>query len=232
MSKPKDKANVRRALQEMGYGMTPAMEDDMPEDPSWEQHLGNAISAILMDDGMDMEAKKTKIMHLLKTWEKGEETDEGEDDDVEKEANGKKETEEGEDLQKDAEHAKGEDTGAPAGKGANNNLTRESIQQLRNSSDPAVRHLLERIDRLETKTRVQSKLRKAHELCEAAKLPREAVTDIFLDQLVSCQDVSGMRKLVEDRRALVGSKRPRSLGKTAASLDPKEFAKMVRNGVG
>ena len=32
---------------------------------------------------------------------------------------------------------------------------------------------------------MQAKLRKAHQLCEEARLPKEAVSDIFLDSLVS-----------------------------------------------
>lgn len=229
---PKQQKAVAALLQEMGYGKAPAMEDDMmAEEPGWEEHLGNAISAILMDDGIDMAEKKKKVMHLLNTWEKGGEAEEDEKDDMEKEANGSKKTEEGDDLQDDAEHAKGEDSGPPKGKAADNKLTKESLQALRASSDPAVRQLLERVDRLETKAKVQSKLRKAHQFIEAAKLPKEAVSDIFLDQLVSCPDVASMRKLVEDRRALVMAKRPRSLGKTpGGEIDAKQFAKLLRNG--
>jgi hypothetical protein len=228
-------------------GHAPAMEDD-EMDGGYEEHLSAAIGAILKDDGIDFDAKKKKIVHLISTMEKGETTeeDEAEEKDLDKAEGGKKDTatEESEgaevDLQKDAEHAKG-DRAIYQKAGSKNNAV-EALQSLRSHKDPAIKALvehviadrqrtLERLDHLETKARLNAKRAKAHKLCEAARLPKEAMSKTFIDQLTYAVDDKHMRELVEDRRQLAQAKKPRSLGKVSGQgMKPESFAEFLRNG--
>jgi hypothetical protein len=213
---------VATIKEDMGYS-TMATEDDMGG--GWRKHLGEMVKAMCEDEGMDHDTMVAKVKHALGTLKKGEDTD-----DMEKAANGTKETEEGDDLQDDAEHAAGADTGAPAGKKPRNETTSEAISALRNSTDPAVRTLLERVDRLETKARVQARIAKAHELCEAAELPEVAITDLFIETLVRAPSEKAMKQLVQERRSLVVSKKPRTGTVGNTKMDAKSFARFLKNG--
>jgi hypothetical protein len=206
--------SAKELNEEIGYS-TKATEGE--EEGGWRSHLGEMVKAMCEDEGMDHETMVAKVKHALGTLKKGEKDPE--------------ETEEGEDLEKDAEaDGDSEGSGPPKGKSAKNETTKEAVQSLRNSTDPAVRTLLERVDKLETKARIQSKLSRAHKLCESAGLPKEAITEVFLDTLVRAPDADAMKQLVEDRRALVVSKKPRSFGGGKATMDAAAFAKALRNG--
>jgi hypothetical protein len=75
---------------------------------------------------------------------------------------------------------------------------------------PLVKGLTERLDRLETREKLADKRALAERVISQAKLPAEAVSEVFRGQLLECKDEQAMKALVEDRRALVGVQRPRS----------------------
>jgi hypothetical protein len=73
-------------------------------------------------------------------------------------------------------------------------------------------------DGFRTRDALTAKKNRAVALCEAASLPKEAVSEVFLESLLGCKDEAAMQRLIEDRRTIVGtgkSKAPRSAGQTA-----------------
>lgn len=75
---------------------------------------------------------------------------------------------------------------------------------------PAFKALLGRLDRLETEKAIEGKKALAERLIADAKLPREAVTDIFKASLYEARDEAAMKALVADRKQLSGIQRPKS----------------------
>lgn len=123
-----------------------------------------------------------------------------------------------------------EEEEAPAGEGE----VKESLQEAA-AKNPAVKKLLESHDALKAKARLAKKRAKAKELCEAARLPKELTTKVFLESLMDARDDQTMRQLVEDRAKLAGVGRPRSaaVGHGAAlgggsGMSVKDFTARVR----
>ncbi len=201
-----DPATVKGLLEE-------AMDDELDNVPDettggdggdYEQHLGHTVSAILKDAELSVAEKKKKILAALKLLD--DKGDEGGDDEAE--------TEEEMDDDKDKGCAK------------------EGLELLRDSKDPAVKALVERLDRLEAKDRLAARREQVKEACKAARLPDILVTDVFLEQLVSAADDKTVKALIEDRRTLGRVSKPRSAAPhSGAKMDVKTFARSVREGV-
>jgi hypothetical protein len=109
---------------------------------------------------------------------------------------------------------------------------KESVQPAV-SGNVNVSALLEELDRFKAERALEQKRAKAEGLVKAARLPDEAVTDIFMEQLTHAPDEKAMKALVEDRRQLVSVRRPRSSAPGAAAngwsaLSDKELAQRLR----
>lgn len=105
-----------------------------------------------------------------------------------------------------------------------------AVAKLRKSADPAVRLLLSEWDTHQARAKVAAKRDTARSLCESARLPAEAVTEIFLDALVACRDARAMQQLIEDRRAVVGvagAHRPRSASRQGSDVTFQEFVASI-----
>ncbi len=78
-------------------------------------------------------------------------------------------------------------------------------------------------DELKTKEALREKTTKVDKLITESKLPKEATTEVFRQQLIDAEDEDAMKVLIEDRKTLVeGTKKPASAGRT----DLKESSKI------
>jgi hypothetical protein len=104
--------------------------------------------------------------------------------------------------------------------------------------DPRVRKLVERHDVMESKLdeilteRSLTKKRQfALRLCEEANLPKEAVSETFVRNLLSAPTRAVMEDLVEDRRQACGVQVPHYISTAnGGDMDLKQFAKHVKQG--
>lgn len=98
---------------------------------------------------------------------------------------------------------------------------------------PAVKMVLEALDGHEVAQKLAQKKAQAKKLVKAASLPKEAVTDYFMDLLLECRDERSMQRLIEDRRLVVGTakaNKPKSAGQqqlTEAVGQGKKKAKLT-----
>lgn len=178
------------------------------DDVGHEEHLANALKAIVTDDKMDAKSKKKKVLALMKMLDDGSGDESDDEEPVEED-------------DEEPEEKKGEDD-------------MESLRVLA-VKEPGVKALLERLDRLEVKTAVQAKRELAESVIESARLPNVAVTTVFLEQLIAAKDKKAMQILVEDRRRLVGTKKPVSYGSggsgSGAAMTKDEFKGQLKKGV-
>lgn len=95
---------------------------------------------------------------------------------------------------------------------------------------PFVRKLVERLDTIEARERIRAKQSRARKLIEAAGLPEEAVSEVFMESLLEARDDKAMKKLIEDRARHVRVRRPRSFAANngAATMTSKDFATAIR----
>lgn len=77
----------------------------------------------------------------------------------------------------------------------------------------ATRMVLKKLEAYEVAEAFRAKAKKAAELCESMRLPKEARSPLFMEDLANCNDEKRMRMMIEDRRQMVGvarSSKPRS----------------------
>lgn len=91
------------------------------------------------------------------------------------------------------------------------------MESLRKSRSRAVRWA---VGKLDSGRRVELR-EQCRKLAETHKVPKTAITDVFLDSLVGATNEAGRLRLIEDRRAVTGG--PRSAGPTPQK-SMKEFA--------
>lgn len=124
-----------------------------------------------------------------------------------------------------------DDQGAEETEGAT--PTEESLKPSKaHRQDPFVRGLLEQLDQHKAKERIGKKRAAARRLIAEAKLPKEAVSTVFMESLLHARDEAAMQQLVQDRAALVKTTKPKSHGRgslteqyePAKVADGKSFA--------
>lgn len=84
--------------------------------------------------------------------------------------------------------------------------TEAELKTLREERD----ELKKKTDEAEARERLAARREKAEKLIAEAKLPKDAVGDVFLEQLTGAKDDEAMKALVEDRAKLVLNGKPRS----------------------
>jgi hypothetical protein len=188
----------------------------------YEAKIGHLIVAVLHDDSLDLKAKRKKILKALQLMDEPEEqSDEDEDEDE------PVDLEDADDAGDSSDERENEADDSPAMQGE----SAEWVRVFRAHSDPAVRRLAERFDRLRSRQRVRLRRAKARQLCRRANLPPAVVSRLFIEQLLHAPDERAMLALIEDRRRLAGVRVPRSAGPgSGAPMDLKEFAKQLRRG--
>ena len=188
-------------------GLMEAMMDEYPAlgsagEAGYEEQVGKLVSAIVCDESLSADEKRKKILTALKLM-----------DEAPKEEPKKEET-----AEKKEEK--------PADK------IEEAVKALAGSDDPHVKALVESVDAYRVKAALDARRSEAAKLCEAAKLPKTALTEIFLEQLSAAKDAAEMKRLIEDRRAIVGASRPRSVSAADAGrfgqMSAKEFAARLK----
>jgi hypothetical protein len=101
-----------------------------------------------------------------------------------------------------------------------------ALSELRSSTDPRVRVLVEAFDARLVKDELEAKRKRAGEACRAAKLPEAAVTNLFLETLVEKAETEWPTH-IEDRRKVVGKVTPTSHGNVPAG--PQSTDDFVKN---
>jgi len=184
-------------------------DDDMGEE-DYTAHLGRMIVAIIDDDTLTPKQKREKVLTALDLLEDEEEAAPpggplpvGEEEDEEKD----------EDVEEECDDE--------------DKKMKESLTTLARKR-PDVRALVEQLDRYQIKDRLSKKRTFILRLFEHVKLPKEARSKVFVSQLME-SDRKTIRRLVEDRKALVMSKRPRSFGSGRSDMDDDTFVRTLRD---
>lgn len=183
--------------------LDPTAGAEEPAEAGHEDHLINAVAAVLKNAEMSGPDKKQKVMEILKVLDSGEKVENEEEDDDEPEPGDDSETEES--VQPD--------------KGKGKNVTEE------------VNELKAKLDKYEAKERLDKSRRKARKLAVDAGLPKALITNTFVEQLANAPSAEAMTDLIEDRRLLIGRK-PKSAGPgQTKQLTEEEFKKQLLKGV-
>lgn len=191
-------------------------EDDMGADAGaggggYESHLAEMVKAIMTDSSLDKSAKRKKLLKALDLCDDASAAAPVAEEDQTMEAS------DVEDKVKDEsdESAKKVEEAAKLA-----------------ARDPRLRPLVESHDRLKTAARLRVLESKCRDQCIAARLPLEAITDVFVSQLVEASDDRARAALIEDRRGLVGAARkPRSQSPAGGKSDKKLTADDIMAGV-
>lgn len=206
---------VKKLLEDGDYGddmMEPPADDAggdtaSPEDALW-QGVRAAILAIL-DSDASADDKSKKVRSYLKSHEKltasGNSTDMDTEDDEE---------DEGEDDEEPK--MEGKKPAKPSAK------------------DAKLKELAEELDKLKAKDAIASKRERAHKAITEAKLPKEAVSDVFLESLLTSEE-KDWKRILEDRRSVLGVGKPKSSAGhqgRAPSNTAAEFKSRLLEGVG
>ena len=190
-------------------GQEPVPEADEESEENFATHLGNAIMAIINDAGLSSADKRKKVLGALKLMDddqvaEGEPEPDGdemappmpapepidEDEDMEPvdEADGDDEAAQMEqDLLGDEEAGDGK---APPFK-----------KKAEESTNPKVQALMAELDAYRVKESLGLKKTKLLRKCKEAKIPTEAVTSIFVTQLMRLKE-SAWPQLIADRKAI------------------------------
>jgi hypothetical protein len=205
-----------RLMNEDETGMVPpAINTDMDTAPTggdegedFASHLGNAIMAIINDASLSAADKRKKVLGALKLMDDGAEpVAENEPDGDEMAPPPEAQPiDEDEDME-DVEEADGDDENAqmekdllgdeePAGKAPPFKKKEESI-------NPKVQALMAELDAYRVKESLGLKKTKLLQKCKEAKIPTEAVTAIFVSQLMRLKETA-WPTLIADRKAIAG----------------------------
>jgi len=189
-------------------GQEPVPEADGDEGEDFATHLGNAIMAIINDAGLSSADKRKKVLGALKLMDddqvaEGEPEPDGdemapplpapepidEDEDMESvdEADGDDENAQMEQDLLGDEEAPGK---APPFK-----------KEAKESINPKVQALMNELDAYRVKESLGLKKTKLLQRCKEAKIPTEAITPIFVSQLMRLKE-SAWPQLIADRKAI------------------------------
>lgn len=192
----------------------PAQEAEA--DGDFAAHLGNAILAIINDAGMSQDDKKKKVLQALKLMDEGEEPI-TEDDTPEMDGSASDvmegepdedsislppdEVEEGEDGYGSDDEAAAMEAALLGGDDDELPPAPLAKKKTEESVNPKLAKLLAELDAYKVKEALRTKKAKALKACKEAKLPGEAITKIFVGQLMQVNE-SEWKALVADRKAI------------------------------
>lgn len=187
----------------------PTQEAD--DEGDFASHLGNAVLAILNDASMSTDEKRKKILGALKLMDEEPaagaepglepivEDDTPAMDGSESDVLPPDEVEEGEDYGTDDEAAAME--AALLGSDEEMPPPMPTKKKAEESVDPKIAALTAELDALRVQEALRVKKAKALKACKEAKLPKEAITKVFVGQLLQLKE-SEWKPLVADRAAI------------------------------
>lgn len=196
-----------------GMAPPPAINTDMDAAPAGDEgedfasHLGNAIMAIINDASLSAADKRKKVLGALKLMDddqvvEGEPEPDGDEMAPPPEA---QPIDENDDME-GVEEADGEDEAAqmeqdllgdeePAGKAP------PFKKEAKESINPKVQALMNELDAYRVKESLGLKKTKLLQRCKEAKIPTEAITPIFVAQLMRLKETA-WPTLIADRKAI------------------------------
>jgi hypothetical protein len=221
----------------------PAINTDMDAAPAGDEgedfatHLGNAIMAIINDASLSAADKRKKVLGALKLMDDNAEPaepaaapepDGDEAAPVPEPIDEDEDTEDVDEADGDDENAQMEqdllgDEEAPAKAEPFKKKTDESI-------NPKVQALMAELDAYRVKESLGLKKTKLLQKCKEAKIPTEAITTIFVSQLMRLKE-SAWPTLIADRRAIAGrsTARPTSTSVAVVSESYDTFVTELLN---
>lgn len=134
----------------------------------------------------------------------------------------------------------GGETGSPTGGEipAKNTKVFEAIEDLKKSGDKSLidlaesfsqqlaadskkeRELTDELDRYKAMEAYQKKVSTGKKLCKELNLQEALVTDVFLKELASKKTEGQMKELIEDRKAVYGTRKPQAAASHIGRADP------------
>jgi hypothetical protein len=190
-------------------GQEPVPEADEEGEENFATHLGNAIMAIINDAGLSSADKRKKVLGALKLMDddqvaEGEPEPDG--DEMALPMPAPEPIDEDEDMEP-VDEADGDDEAAQmeqdllgdeeAGDGKAPPFKKKTDE----STNPKVQALLAELDAYRVKESLGLKKTKLLRKCKEAKIPTEAVTSIFVTQLMRLKE-SAWPQLIADRKAI------------------------------
>ncbi len=190
-------------------GQEPVPEADEESEENFATHLGNAIMAIINDAGLSSADKRKKVLGALKLMDddqvaEGEPEPDG--DEMAPPLPAPEPIDENEDMEP-VDEADGDDEAAQmeqdllgddeAGDGKAPPFKKEAKESI----NPKVQALMNELDAYRVKESLGLKKTKLLRKCKEAKIPTEAVTTIFVTQLMRLKE-SAWPQLIADRKAI------------------------------
>jgi hypothetical protein len=176
-----DPATTKGLFEEFGImdpnGLVPAAP--APAGGDFDEHLGEMVRAVATDKTLSRKEKMAKLKQLLKLCDDEDTGDEETPKDEEESAD---EPEEKDEEPKDEESKK---------KAYEESLNKDELAKLRKE-----------LDVYKVKEALNTKRETARKLANAM-LPKEAVTERFVEDLASLGDEKSMRESIEDRRTVL-----------------------------
>jgi hypothetical protein len=194
-----DPATTKSLFESMDYDNDPLMggmgDDAMQaeETPGHEDHLVDAVGALLKDSDISPEAKKKKILAIMKILhDEGGMVEEPMGDD----ADAKDEGDSGDEDDGEKKEKKDEE---------------ESLEDL--PVEAQNKRLREQLDTFKAREARAKRVEYVKGLANSAGLAKELVTSVFLEQLADANSDRKIRELIDDRRLASAVRKPVSAGK-------------------
>lgn len=111
-------------------------------------------------------------------------------------------------------------------------VRRSTTESLGRHQDPAVREMARRLDLLESQKKAVESVKRAIRECKAARLPKDVMSRMFIEDLAECPDPKRRRAMIQERAHLASIRLPRSFGPGGVGGGPprisnEEFAAML-----
>lgn len=106
----------------------------------------------------------------------------------------------------------------------------EMEENIKRSKDPLVKHLLAKLDAFQVRESLDLRRKECREQCVASGLSPHAITDVFVESLLSSKDAPSRQALIEDRRRVLGgisTKQPTSAGPVVTEPSLDDFCKAL-----
>lgn len=190
-------------------GQEPVPEADEEGEENFATHLGNAIMAIINDAGLSSADKRKKVLGALKLMDddqvaEGEPEPDG--DEMAPPLPAPEPIDENEDIEP-VDEADGDDEAAQmeqdllGDEEAGDGKAPPFKKKAEESINPKVQALMNELDAYRVKESLGLKKTKLLRKCKEAKIPTEAVTSIFVAQLMRLKE-SAWPQLIADRKAI------------------------------
>lgn len=212
------------------------VEEAIDDDGDFASHLGNAILAIINDAGLSSADKRKKVLGALKLMDDGEEVPEADEEAMPPEAGDMPAEPIDEDMEpvEEGDYADGDDETAAmeaALLGPDNEPDGDEMPMKKPAQEAVqIAKLQAQLDAYRVQESLRKKKASLIKACKEAKIPSEAVTPIFVTQLMKLKE-SAWPKLIADRKkvAKVSIQKPVSTSVVATDSYTQFVTELLNN---